>query len=54
MNKTVQGLKQGKEAIKKTQNEKILEIKNLTIQRETTKVSFTNQIQEMTERILGI
>ena len=53
MKEMVQGMKTELESIKKTQNEKTLELENLEKRSGTTKVSITNRIQEMEERISG-
>ena len=54
MNKTVQGLKMEIEAIKQTQTEATLVIKNIGQGTGITDASITNTIQEMEERISGI
>jgi hypothetical protein len=54
MNKTIQNLKVGVEAIKKTQTEGILEMENIGKRTGFTNTSITNRIQEMEERISGI
>ena len=47
LNKTIQDLKREVETIKKTQNEKMLEIETLGKKSGTTDVSISNRIQEM-------
>nr|AAL79523.1 age-related protein [Mus musculus] len=54
INKIVQVLKVEIQAIKKTQNEGILEMKNLGKRPGTTNASITSRTQEMEERILGV
>ena len=54
MNKTVQGLKMEIEAIKQTQTEATLVIKNIGQGTGITDASITNTIHEMEERISGI
>jgi predicted transcriptional regulator len=51
MNKSAQDLKVEIEAIKKTQTEGILEMKNLGKRTETTDASITKRMQEMEENI---
>jgi len=51
---SVPDLKIEVEAIKKTQNEEILEMENLGKIIATTYVSITNRIQEMEERLSGV
>ena len=51
MNKSVHTLKQEIESIKKTQTERILEMKSLEIRTRTTEAIFTNRRQEMKERL---
>lgn len=53
MTEMMQGMKTELELIKKTQTEKTLELENLEKRSGTTKVSITNRIQEMEERISG-
>jgi hypothetical protein len=50
MNKTVQHLKMGKEATKKTQTKRVLEMENLGKQTRTKDTSIINRIQEMEEK----
>ena len=52
--KPVQDLKLEVESIKKTQTDKILEMKYLRKQIETIEASFVNKVQEMEERLLVI
>jgi len=53
INKTVQDPKMEIEAIKKTQSDRILVMKNLGNRTGTTDASITNRIKEMEDRILG-
>lgn len=53
MNKIDQNLKIKIKTMKKTQNEGILEMKNLCNRSATTAATITNRIQEMTETILA-
>lgn len=55
MNKAVQGLKTETESVKKTQTKGIMEMrKNIRIWIRTKEPNFTNRIQEMDQRILGL
>jgi uncharacterized coiled-coil protein SlyX len=54
LNKTVQDFKMEIEAMKKTQTNEILEMKNLGNRTGTTDASITNRIQDMEERISGV
>jgi len=54
MNKTVQDLKMGIEALKKTRSVRIPEMKNSGVQTGITEASFTNIIRQMEKRLSGI